>query len=332
MSFDNNTNSFDKGRVRIPVENAMQGGFDRRFMPPAEIYNEENIFEPPISTGRDFHKLTVSKTGPKNGILMCAAESIPPLRRIESAKEKWHNGELGSAAGAVALMAVNLPEDWKDLKTAGEQIRAFCKGEKYVGAYDYKNFQHEFSFFRGTLLEPLVDLKNTKHPELAEKLLSWDESLLQTSFGEKILSWLKTNANGYEEVKAINKTTGACEITKDLRGDPRYALSFEGGVFGKLTARAMARTTKIGVGVVALFELPKMLKSMASGDTMSEKVGNVAKQTVKSGINIASTTAGMAYCGAIGSKYGKGLGSLIGMGIGAVAGNKLSQKLQNVAN
>lgn len=69
---------------------------------------------------------------------------------------------------------------------------------------------------------------------------------------------------------------------------------------------------------------------MGDGNNMAEQAGNTAKQTVKSGINLASITAGIAYGGAIGSKYGGPLGSLIGMGTGAVFGSLVSKKAQEV--
>ena len=70
---------------------------------------------------------------------------------------------------------------------------------------------------------------------------------------------------------------------------------------------------------------------MEQGDTLTEQVGNTAKQTVKSGINFASITAGIAYGGAIGAKKFGATGSLIGMGVGATLGAFASNKIQSLS-
>lgn len=268
------------------------------------------------------------KPEPETVVFKCFAESLPPARRLASLKEKWDDGDMASVAGALALTAVNFPEDKRDIESACIQLGNFFKGKPCQDAYNYRDFQHEFSFFRGTMLEPLVDPSKTKNQELAYKLASLDKSLLKTSFGKKILGWLKVEECDFEKVKSFNKTTKQWEISKDINGCSRLAIKFKGSNFGVLTARAMSRTTLIGVGVTALFELPNLYKSLKKGDTISEKADSVVKQTFKSGLNIAATTAGIAYGGAIGSKYGKSFGSLIGMGIGAVVGNLSSKKLQ----
>ncbi len=55
-----------------------------------------------------------------------------------------------------------------------------------------------------------------------------------------------------------------------------------------------------------------------------------AKQVTKSSANVLITTAGIAYCGAIGMLLIGPVGSLIGMGVGAYFGNALSKKAQNL--
>ena len=92
----------------------------------------------------------------------------------------------------------------------------------------------------------------------------------------------------------------------------------------------MNRTTLIGTAVLAALELPKIFKAMNQGDTMADQAGNTIKQTVKSGINLTSITAGIAYGGAIGSKHGGPLGSLVGMGAGAILGSLTSGKVQEL--
>lgn len=283
----------------------------------------------PFVERRSHVSVPSESTIPKDNVFLCAAETIPPFRRAVSVKDDMKKGEYLPALGAVALTAINLPEDLRDIGSAKEQIHSFIKGEEFKGAYDYKNFQHEFSFFRGTLLQPLVDSKNAKNPEFAEKLYKLDQSLLKTDFGKSVLSFLKVGEEDFEEVKKRNKETGLWEVSKDINDKERYAKSFNGGTFGKMTARAMARTTLIGTAIFAALELPKILHSTTEGDNLFENAENTTKQVFKSGINIASITAGIAYGGAYGSKYGKCFGSLVGMGIGAVLGTKASHKLQD---
>lgn len=291
----------------------------------SQPYSKRFVLTP---KGNEDDKIPVSRTWAKDSILMCA-EALPPIRRLISLPDKADSGDYLGVLGAIGLTAINFPEDWRDIKTAAGQVHSTIKGEKYIGAYDYKNFQHEFSFFRGTLLEPLVDPEKTKFPKLAEKLLDIDKSLLDTKFGQKIMNLLKVEDDEFMEVKKFNKKTQTWEIAEHINGETRYARSFKGSRFGKITARAMARTTRIGIAILAALELPKIIKSMTQGDNFGEKAGSTTKQVLKSGINLASTTAGIAYGGAIGSKYGKGFGSLIGMGIGAFLGATVSQKVQD---
>lgn len=299
QSFD----SSDRRKLSVPIEQDRRSGVDRRL------------------ALRD-------KTEKESG-LVYALEALPPVRRVASIPDKIEKGEVASALGMASLALINLPEDCRDIQSAVNQIASYAKGNGHKAAYDYKNFQHEFSFFRGTLLAPLVDCEKTKNVALSKKLLKADKSLLKTKFGERILEFLNVVPGDFEEVKSFNKKTNAWEIVKDVNGDTRYALGFEGGWFGRLTAKAMARTTLIGTLVLATLELPKILKAISKGENVKEKTENTTKQIVKSGINLATTTAGIAYCGAIGSKYGKSFGSLVGMGIGAVAGNLVSKKIQD---
>lgn len=257
-----------------------------------------------------------------------ALEAIPTFRRISSLPEKIQNGDALPALGLASLALINLPEDMRDVKAAGGQIKALLKGEKFQGSYDYKNYQHDFSFFRGTLLEPMVDLKKANNQTKAEKLMSLDKTLLETQLGIKIKEWLGITRSGRQYIKTFNKETNSWEIAKDINGMKRMAYAYEGSAFGKLTARAMGRTTLIGTAVLAAIELPKIFKAMNQGNSIEEQAGNTAKQTVKSGINLASVTAGIAYGGAIGSKHGGPLGSLIGMSAGAVIGSFASKKAQ----
>ncbi len=251
---------------------------------------------------------------------------LPMFRRTSSLEDKVNNGDIIPAVGLASLAVMNFPEDCRDIKTAFKQLTQ--KG--YKSSYKYDEFQHFFSFFRGTILHDLINPDKSKHPKLTNMLIDADKTLLHTKAGQKVLNWLNTEIDDitYTPRKEICST----------KNNPVFveALKFKGKgkfkAFGELTARAMTRTTLLGTAALALLELPKILKAMGQGDTITEQAGSTAKQTVKSGINLASLTAGIAYGGAIGAKKFGATGSLIGMGVGATLGAFASNKLQAICN
>lgn len=249
---------------------------------------------------------------------------LPMFRRTSSLEDKVKNNDLLAAAGLVGIAAINAPEDLRDMKAAGKQLMSFIQGKKFEGAYKYSEVQHPFSFLRGTLLHNLADWNVAKNKDLAKKLVKADVTMADTSFGEKILNLLGTQECG--NVKTGIKNIGYTEENPLFV----YAKKYEGNAFGKLTAKAMNRVTLIGTVALALLELPKIFKAMNDGKNIAEQAGSTAKQTVQSGINIASITAGIAYGGAIGSKYGGPTGSLVGMGLGAIFGSLTSKKAQEL--
>lgn len=297
------------------------------------LYYNQNQQYPSIQQDyRDVKKHVDKADSTDAAVGKIALESIPTFRRISSLPDKLQDGDVLPAIGLASLALINLPEDIRDLKNAKHQIDAFRNGVKYKGGYDYKNYQHDFSFFRGTMLESFIDLKNNKNKTLAKKLYDWDKTILNTAFGKKVRDFFNIEVSDEVKVKKFNKETNTWEVAKDINGKPIYAASFEGKgkfkAFGELTARAMNRTTFIGTGILAAIELPKIFKAMNQGHNVTDQAGNTIKQTAKSGINLASVTAGIAYGGAIGSKHGGPLGSLLGMGAGAVIGSFASKKVQ----
>ena len=235
--------------------------------------------------------------------IFCALETIPPVRRAIDIPDKIQHGEITSALGMASLALINLPEDMRDINNALEQFR----GVK--AKYEYKDYQHSFSFFRGTAIEKWLH----KHVDAGKKWANWlidnDKTLAQTSFGEKILKLIKA-----EEKDFITTPI------KNFKGIGADAIMYGGTKFAQLTGRALRRTTKLGVLALALLEVPKIINSVPKGETI--------EQTTKSAINVASITAGISYGGAIGAKHGGAIGSLVGMGLGAVLGSKLSNKIK----
>ncbi len=273
-------------------------------------------------------KKHVDKVDDTDKGLFYALESLPPVRRLSSLPDKIQNGDYAPAIGLASLALINLPEDCRDIKASGKQLHSILTGKEPNLSYDYKNYQHKFSFYRGTLLKDFVNPNKANNPELAKKLLKSDKTLLTTKFGEKLLKLLNVEA-----IDIVNTSTEDILHTKEK---PIYveAFKFEGKgnfkAFGELTARAMTRTTLIGTGILAVLELPKIFKAMGQGDNISEQTGNTAKQTIKSGVNVASITAGIAYGGAIGAKKFGPTGSIVGMGLGAIFGSFTSTKIQSI--
>lgn len=261
---------------------------------------------------------TLDKTVGK--VLFCA---VPSLRRTSSLEEKMENKDFIPAVGLTALAVMNAPEDLHDLAEGIKHGGSILTGKKYEAKYNHLVAQTDFSFLRNTLLEKWG--KVTKNETVANSikfLQKNDDVLYYTKFGKAVRNILEI-----EEGKEI-----ATKI-KDELGDEVFIKEIKAkGLFGDLTARAMKRTTLLGLIALSLLEVPKIFKAMDKGDNISEQTRNTVKQTVKSGINIASVTAGIAYGGAIGAKYGKALGSIVGMGTGAVFGSLVSSKAQSLVS
>ena len=247
--------------------------------------------------------------------------SLPPVRRAMSLPDKFENGETAAALGLASLAVINLPEDVKDIKSAYNQVSSKIKGKPYAPAYDYSKYQHDFSFFKGTLIDKYI--KKSTNPKVQERAAKWyniDESLYNTKFGEKIKGFL-----GIADSESLKTPL------KDRFGDTMLVSEIKANSkFSELTGRAMKRVTVLGVAALALLELPKIFKSMDKGNNISEQTGNVTKQTAKSAINVTSLLAGVGYGGAIGAKKFGSVGSLVGMGVGAVIGATASSKIQDV--
>lgn len=291
--------SGDRRKASIPVENDRRCGVDRRTAPRSEHHHSK---------------------------LSYAFKALSPVRRFEGVKKDIEEGEIGAACGLATLALINLPSDFDDIKESVKQVKSWFGGPKFEHSYNHKELQHPFSFFRNTLLDKPIKYLRKTHAGLTEKILNLDKTAARTKFGTKILNLFNTKPA--KLIPTMIKDIDYSELNPELV----HAREYVGTKFGKLTARAMERTTVLGLAVLAACELPKIYHALKKGNGMVEKAENTAKQTVKSGINLASLTAGIAYGGAIGSKYLGNFGSLVGMGIGALAGSFVSGKIQNINN
>ncbi len=252
--------------------------------------------------------------------LLCA---VPMFRRVSSFDEKIENNDILPAVGLVSLAVINAPEDLNDLKDGWNHAKSLVTNHKYIQKYDHGKTQHNFSFLRNTLLEKWMDkTKNEKVRNVLFKLDRNDNVIYDTKFGEKVVKFL-----GITEGEPLPTTM------KDDFGDDVSLREIKAkNIFGELTARAMKRTTILGVAALSILELPKIFKATGKGKNIEEQADSTIQQTVKSGINVATITAGIGYGGAIGAKHGKAIGSLVGMGLGAVFGALISNKVQELVN
>ena len=62
------------------------------------------------------------QTTSQDSVFVYALESLPPVRRIASLPDKIQNNDYIPALGLASLALINLPEDVRDIKSAGEQI------------------------------------------------------------------------------------------------------------------------------------------------------------------------------------------------------------------
>lgn len=247
--------------------------------------------------------------------------AVPTFRRIMSLPDKFENGDAAAGLGLASLAIINLPEDISDVKNAYNQVSSKIKGKVYTPSYDYTKYQHDFSFFKGTLLQKWMN--NAKTQEGRERVAKWylrDQSLYDSKFGDKVKKFLGVT-DGKQEMSKVDDVFGNKMLVTEIVSKNKFA---------ELTGRAMKRIPVLSVAALALFELPKIFKSTTKGDSISEQAGNTVKQTAKSGINVASILAGVGYGGAIGAKKFGAAGSLIGMGVGAVLGATASNKIQDV--
>ena len=257
---------------------------------------------------------------------LTTVEAFTPLRKFTGAEKKFEKGEYIPGLGLASLAMINLPSDFSDVVSSAKEVKAFFQGKIPEYSYDYSKAQHPFSFFRKTMLHKPLEWLRERNANLVDKILFADITVTKTAFGEKVLKFLNTK-------KVNNIPTKIHDISSCAKKEKFVkARVYDGGNFGKLTARAMERTTLIGLGLVALCELPTILKATKTGDNLFEKTDNTAKQIFKSGLNVGLVTAGSAYAGAIGAKHFKATGSWFGMCFGALLGGYVANKVQQQLN
>ena len=319
----------DRRQNNVPVTLERRFGVDRReSIRPSldlklgqDINRTKDIFAPFLNTPQIEETQKNKKNTTFTKAIMAILSPIVPVRRISSLPDNIDDENYARAAGLIGLAIVNLPEDTNDLKDAAKQI---FKGE--LPKYDYKNCQTEFSFFRGTVLQPIVN----RMGKLGVKLYSFDKSLNNTKFGEYLSKIFKFEI---DELNSEATERFVPKVKLDKSGKPVvidvqvFARKLQGKPFAKIIGRALLRTPIISVLALSLLELPSIIKKIAKADGLKNKVKEGTVQGLKSSINVSSILAGIGIIGALFARKGPAY-SLFGMGIGSVAGTYGSKYIQ----
>ena len=268
-----------------------------------------------------FEKVTEAAAAPVEKTLL---NSVAPVRRVISLPDMVSQGDVAAAVGLGALTVVSLPEDCRDLRDAYRHSKSVLTRSRYSNAYNYRKYQHDFSFFRGTLLHELM--KRAKSPRMKKfvsRVYSLDKTLYNTWFGKltkKILG-IKDGKKVLSKVKNLDGTQQYVQqivVKKDLWG------------FKDLTARALKRTSVLGLAFMSLLEVPRIIKQFLSGENTEEKLKSGAEQIGRGILNVLGVSVGMGYGGAWGAKKFGAVGSLIGMGAGLFAGCGVSNIIKRL--
>lgn len=240
---------------------------------------------------------------------------------VQKINEKDYPGALIVASQA----AINLPNTIDDAIDAIDQTDKFLKSKfygknfkyTYKKAYNFKNAQHPFSYFRGTLLKDLANPNSPHCPSkaLAEWLSKHDVTLWDTKLGDYLGNKLGV------EIKDKVKTN-----IKDISSTDKRKINVKAYKFvsksslGKLTARSMTRVPIFGLAVGGALEGCQVINEVKQGKNAVKSIGKAA-------VRLVSSTALTAVLGAIGATVAGPAGSIIGISIGGILGNKVAEAI-----
>lgn len=265
-----------------------------------------------------------NKNDELNPVEKTVVSSVAPARRLCDIPNMIKSGDTLAAAGLAGLTLVSLPEDCRDLRAAYNHSSCVLRRKRLSVPYNYHKYQHDFSFFRGTLLhEGMKRIKSAKGKKIVDKLYKADVTLYNTKFGKWIQKLLGLENGKPVKSKIKNLYGQEISVQKIIAKNDFLGLK-------ELTGRALKRTSLLGVAFMGVLELPKIIKSAFKGDDKKEKIQSFGAQLSKSALNVASVTAGMGYIGAIGAKKYGAFGSLVGMGLGVIFGAKFANFVQEI--
>lgn len=246
-----------------------------------------------------------------------AFEGMPIFGKVNSVPEKIKEQDYAPAMGLVSLAIMNGPEDLRDVMSAYKQIKeGFPNPKSYHSGYDNKYAQHPFSFFRGTIFNDYLNpfSKKCPNPELATKLIQEDKTLWDTKLGK----WV-------QEILGIKDTKVLTKITKidSNKSNPSYIYAkkfITNNPIKDIIARAMTRTTKLGLIALGLIEGAHIVHEVANGK-------NIFAETGKSALTLGTTVIATGVFGAIGAKYLGPTGSLAGISFCSITGAMVNKAI-----
>jgi hypothetical protein len=268
---------------------------------------------------------------------------IIPFRRVTSVPDKVDNNDYVGTAGTIAVAGCLLPEDLRDTRDGVKQVlskalprdlqariakksRKFYKDYiRYKTKYDPKDYQTEFSFIRGTFIQPLVNKIGGK---IGYYLHLLDKPLLLTSFGEKLMNLLHVKRTDRKwtgrEIPRIIIDSETGKYIKKMK--KVYAYKLEGPAIGKLICRALQRTTVYGSLALSAIAIPSIIMSINKSKNTEGKLKNGSKQTLKAIISVTTTLAGIGIGGALLAPIGA-VGSVVGMALGSALSAYISSQI-----
>jgi len=256
--------------------------------------------------------LPENKKDDKSEIVLGAASAIPYFRRLNGIQDAVLNHDNFATLAKTALFVVNAPEDTRDISNA---LKQYANKAVEVEKALPHSYQTRFSFFRGTLFEPLLkklinsESKNAR--KLGKKIVRMDSTLYDTKLGEKINKILNVTE------KDVMKTA-----RKEINGAAVKAIELEGKAIPKLIGRAMLRVPMLGVYALMTIGAVSALKHLFDKNNSKENIAESSKQVVKTGINDTATVASSAVFGALLAGRFGATGSLVGIGVGSYLGSK----------
>ncbi len=233
-------------------------------------------------------------------------EGVPVVGKLNSVPESIIDSNYLKASTLWSLAFLNGPEELRSVYDSAKQIISWVKGTTYKAPYNYKEYQHPASFFRGTPLHNVLNPNNPKNisKNLSKFIVNNDKSLIDTKFGDFVIGKLNLKKQSIPtSIKDITYT----DNTKFYVN----AYKFIGkSSAGKFTAKVMTRTPVIGLVVSAIFEGGNAVHEINKGKDPATEIG-------KAGARGGSSALITGICGAVGSSFGP-VGTVIGTSLGAI--------------
>lgn len=278
---------------------------------------------PMISQGKLPYEYQILNEKNESGFTNLSAIT-PAGKSLKATNEKLKKKDYAGAffiASQLALDFPNIIDDTLDaIDFASKYINDKTCGHNYKylykKAYDWKQAQHPFSYFRGTLLQDFVNPNSPKC--VSKKLAMWIESC------DKSL-WDTRLKNFSQEKFKINVIYQKTKI-KSIKSTPQKPHNIKAykfitkSKFGEITARSMTRVPVIGLAMSGVVEGCQVINEVKNGEKAIKSIG-------KAIVRLTTSTAITAVLGAIGAMIAGPFGSLAGITISGFANNAIAKAL-----